>query len=294
MKFITFFCLLFAFQLASAQTKVILSDKSTREAVAYASIRVNNKANYYSNEEGKAEIALYIGDTLLIESLGYQKLCYVVVKEQDILLLEMEASHIMLKEVSIIGNTLEKYEQVGFYKPKISKKQSIGLSLFVYSELAVHIVDKKLAGHHIKNICINLKKGDNYQSVIKIFLYEATGNQPGALISTREITFKEADIENNGIKLNIEDMQLLFPAEGLFVSLQTIGFIEEKSGLIREASFFSKEQKKHSATTQLALDKNVHNASIYKRNSPKSGWIPYVIFHGKRPEAAPMIGLELE
>ncbi len=227
-----------------AQTKqqIKLLDNQ-KKAIAYANIWLTHqKTGTYSNADGDFEIVPLPQDTLLISCLGYKtkKFLFSNIQHKKTLFLEDEPNEM---QTITISSEKPKPENLGFFNEK--GKISSSIRPLPQMEKAVFIKNEKPEiKQGISTLNFNIKKREKIQIIYKVRLYACVNDTPAYSLLNKEIIITLADIsKKNTVKINVENLGIVFPKEGVFVGLECMNFIHPKTKMIMSYPF-SEEDKK--------------------------------------------------
>jgi hypothetical protein len=295
-----FILLSFSTQAQKSYLFQILEQNSTKP-VSYATIYAKvQKDGVTANEQGFFELQATENDTLVITCIGYKTANFVLkslVSNQKIFL-ETDISE--LESVTITPNKKEKkVVSIGYFKKRIGS-MAHKFSNFTNTENAIFIEDSTYMNHKIIDIRLNRHKGTLYTNLFKLCMYSVKEEKPDKNLLTREVIFSDEDIVNNKVIVPIEEMNLIFPKEGVFVSIQAIGFIDKKTGLIRSKQFLYKKDKNDKSdiiTGTIGYTwfvKNLSKLPHYTRGLQSEKWINIDNYLGTNSATVETIGLGVE
>lgn len=157
-----------------AQELIVLKviNKQDKSPVTYANIQVKNKSlGAYSNEQGKFDLNLNIEDTLLISSIGYEKLeiPFSSIKNTTIYFQEKST---LLKEIKVFPKKESPLIEVGYFNKR--GKNILKMGIASKFDNAVYIENTyKSTNFLIQKVNLSIKKENEDVTILKIHLYNA-------------------------------------------------------------------------------------------------------------------------
>ena len=238
---------LLLFQLNSfSQTKVL--DKATKEPVSFAAVSFNNGYGIFADDEGMFIFnkKLYPDvDSLHISSLGYKDLKLASQELQDTLLLTQEVD--LLDEVVLTADIYkDKKFEIEELKPYLDDDYYKCWLPTIESEIAVLFQNtsdkpKKLT---TVNFPIALESKDwekrkkknadkkPFSTLFKVKFYANENGVPGKPLVYENVVFRVTEKDGDQYTLDASKYNILIPKEGIFVSLQVLGYTDDAGKLL--------------------------------------------------------------
>lgn len=254
-----FTCLFLLFSLSnSVAAQYVVIDSITKTPLSYVAIKFDKNDGVYSNELGKFNLDTMMGDSISLYLLGYQK------KELNIknilndtvylkpLIYELEEV-IVSKKPKITG-------KIKKYKPEQHNDFIQSHWLFIGAELATLIPNTSESDYLVlKSLLIPVitrtisfdesmyGKAQNvkvlpFSSMYQIKFYENLNGKPGGQIVDEDIIV----VLNEKLKIaevNLENLRIEVPPNGLFVSVLNLGETDENGILISTSPFVIKKSE---------------------------------------------------
>lgn len=212
----------------------VVLDKKTNEPIPYSSIYlVSLKSGIYSSESGHFRLNYDSEkDTIIVSAIGYSTYKEKVtnLKPNDNVV-SLEPNIIKLEEVIV---TPFKKKTMILGPSKKQKEQRIGTfsGITKDGELTSKIeyllfVKGTTTPVRIKNIIVGCsKKKKRLEAVFRIKFYTKTldTNKPDRIINKTDIVNSFTQIKSKIITFDIEKENIILPVEGLFVSVEHIGY----------------------------------------------------------------------
>lgn len=235
------FNLLFIFSstLSYSQKTVTVLDSTSKKPIPYVNVKMlHSKKGTYSNEEGVFDIKNNFNknDTLLISCLGFNSILKKINNLKDTVFLSSTTEY--LDEI-VIKKEKPILKEIGFKKRKIS--------FFTGNHLQLGLLitpNKNDIGSYIRNIIIPFKKKiigkkahknrKKFYSLIKVQLFSVKENSPDIPLTSQPIIINYSYKSKKTINLDILNKYIELKKEGVFISLEIIGEIDESRNVINE------------------------------------------------------------
>jgi len=223
------FLLLISLSLSKIIAQGQLIDSITKSPIPYAIVSVNTKElGTYSDEEGYFELkGLSNNDTLVFKHIGYKGkiISYKLLIYNKIV--ELSPRYYDIKEVIITNKKLKDLE-IGFTRLKANST----LGVVDYgAEHATLIKDPLYEGKKIKAIAYKIKKDKNINSLVRVHLYSNHKGKPGEELLIKNNIVIIDKYTGNRIVFDIGQYNLKFPNDGIFISLECIGVLNNENKL---------------------------------------------------------------
>ncbi len=225
-----------------AQTSIL--DSETKEPVSFATISFGNGNGVFADDEGvfKFSKKLYPDiDSLFISALGYDKLNIATLNLSDTLFLESKEDE--LRTVVITSRKKFKKQEVeatihnDYYKCWLPT---------IESEIAVFFPkeDKKLTKISTINLPIKLEASDwgkrkrsktkvkAFSTLFRASFYENENGFPGKTLTYDQIIFRVTEASSNLYELDVTDYDIYIPENGVFLSIQVLGYTDRNGKLL--------------------------------------------------------------
>ena len=243
MKQIRLFILVICFSsLGTAQT--VVKDSETQQPVSYATISFGNGQGIFADDEGlfifKEKLYSDV-DSLFISALGYEDLSLSTANLPNHILLKPEAFD--LDEV-VLNITSKKYK-VEKLKPSIDDDYFKCWLPTIESEIAVYFpyngklqqIESVLFPISVESKDWKKRKQSNaekksFSTLFKVKFYKNDNGQPGDILIYENIVFRATEKNAKIFDLNVSEYNITVPKDGLFVSLQVLGYTDKNGKLL--------------------------------------------------------------
>ncbi|NIK92422.1 carboxypeptidase-like regulatory domain-containing protein [Mangrovimonas sp. CR14] len=253
---------LLSFGLNFAQTKII--DKKTNDPVSFATISFGDGFGVFANDQGRFTFTkkLYPDiDTLYISALGYKDLSLPAEPLPETIFMEEEIDH--LDEVVIYANLEDRKYKVEKLKPYLDDDYYSCWLPTLESEIAVFF---KNEGSELKQLTSvqfpialesedwNKRKRSNadkkeFSTLFKAQFYKNEGGYPGDPLTYQQVTFRVTEEDGDQYDLDVTSNQIFIPENGLFISIQVMGYTDEQGNLLPNKQY--KEIKSRSGMVKI-------------------------------------------
>lgn len=200
----------------------IVSKKGTSEVLPYVSIAVKNTSRgTISDLKGSFSIGAKASDSILVSSVGYQKLTIAAGTIPDTLYLEEEIS--FLTEISISSTKRSKKINIGNLKEKTI------LATGGANQYAKLFPNQMGSDGILESITLSFqpeaKKYGRYMTAIMVRVYENTNGLPGGdlLFQNVIVPIKE---NQNQVSVDLSKFNISFPSQGLFIGFDFVGYYD--------------------------------------------------------------------
>lgn len=243
--FITLFCVFHGY----SQTKI--QDSQTGYPVSYATVSFNNGLGLFANDEGEFVFSkkLYPEiDSLYISALGYKDLKLATAQLPSVILMDVEID--ALDEVLISAKINRKFKTEEI-KPYLDDDYYHCWLPTIESEIAVFFNPgtptlKKLTKVHFP-ITLESKDWDKrkrsnadkkpFSTLFKVKFYNVENGFPGKEIIFRTIVFRVTEKDGDEFTLDVSDENIYIPENGIFVSIQVLGYTDAKGKLLSNKKY---------------------------------------------------------
>lgn len=227
-----------------AQNTSIISE--TQEPISYAAISFGNGNGLFADDAGKFYFTkkLYSDiDSLYISALGYKNLVLATKNLPSTIVLESKVDK--LQEILIRSLPKGKFK-IEDIKPVTHEDYFKCWLPTVESEIAVFFPNKTPQTKRLKTIDIPIKveaktwhkrkqaktKKRPFSTLFKINFYENNNGLPGDVITYDKIVFIATEKNEKIYELDVLEHNIIIPKEGIFISLQILGYTDAKGKLL--------------------------------------------------------------
>ncbi len=239
-----FLLTIFTFNISYSQTKII--DKETSFPISYATISFGNGNGIFADDDGKFTFTkkLYRDiDTLYISSLGYKELKIATENLQDIILLESLSEE--LQEVIVQVKPTGKFK-IEKLKPTLHDDYFKCWLPTIESEIAVFFPNENQKPKQITTLYLPIKteasnwndrkksnaKKRSFSTLFKVHFYDNNNGLPGDVLSYEKIIFRVTEQSENVFELDITENDIFIPKNGIFASIQILGYTDKQGKLL--------------------------------------------------------------
>lgn len=252
MKKLSFTLLLFLIQYTYSQKYTIL-DSVQRNSVSYATISFDNGTGVFADADGKFFFSnkLYPNiDSLFITAIGYKDFPVKSGKIPNPILMTPDIAQ--LKEVYLIGEKQKKYKTKKI-KAELHDDYFKCWLPTVESEIAVFFPKDPIKPTKITSIYLPIKlenssKNSNnklsFSTLFKMQFYENKNNFPGKRLPYEDIIFNITNRSKPNFELDIADSKIYIPKNGIFISIQVLGYADKKGQLEHTKKYHEVETKR--------------------------------------------------
>lgn len=226
-----FIVVLLLAQLCQGQTLTlegIVNQSNSSKSLPYVSIGVKGSTKgTVTDLSGKFFINVTSSDTLVFSTIGFTPKIIAVSEFKSPVILEEE----IVKLNEVVVHSGKQINQAILGNTKAKTRFLFGGSN-QYALLLKN--DKKTEGileELIFNVQPDLEKDNHYETIFKLRLYKNENNYPGQDLLTESITVVLKKKEKK-IFANVSDLGIVIRAEGLFIGIDLLGFIDEKKSFI--------------------------------------------------------------
>ncbi len=242
-----FFLLLFFIAQTSFSQLYSIIDSLQKTPVSYATISFGNGNGTFADGNGSFQFSkkLYKDiDSLYISAIGYKELALSTSSIPQQIVLKQDIAE--LKEVVITAEKKRKY--------KIKKLPSIVHNDYfrcwlptVESEIAVFFARDFEKSSKIASVFLpiktessnqNSRKPQSFSTVFKMQFYQNSNGYPGKRLSYDDIIFVVSSNDKDNFELDISSHKVYIPKNGIFVSVQVLGYAD-KSGKLQQTKKYS-------------------------------------------------------
>lgn len=227
-----------------SQSSVIL-DAQTKEPVSFATISFGDGRGTFAGDDGRFSFTRkkYADiDSLFISAIGY--------KEVDVATIAIPPSILLSPETNLLSEVVLSAPKKGKYKTKKIKAathQDINACWLPTVESEVAVLFDRIEGKSSKIAALRLpinaeaqyksKGKGKVSTVFRIQFYENDGGKPGLPFPHEKIVFLVSDQEDKVFELDILSKRIFIPNNGLFASLQVLGYADKDGKLAQSKKY---------------------------------------------------------
>lgn len=226
--------------------QTIIKDKQTKDPVSYANISFGNGYGMFADDAGLFVFTKKIYpdvDTLYVSALGYKPLTLAVDEVTELILLESNIDE--LNEVVIRTKIDRKFKEETL-KPYLDDDYYHCWLPTIESEIAVFFPNEDEQEKQVVTVHfpITLESKDwekrkkknaekqSFSTLFKTKFYENDNGFPGKELIFKTIVFRATDSGGDVHNLDVSDYDVMMPENGMFVSLQVLGYTDESGKLL--------------------------------------------------------------
>ena len=240
-------CFLF---ILKSDAQISIKDSVSRLPISYASISFGNGNGIVADDNGLFIFTERIYpdiDSLFISALGYKKIAISSKKLSSQLFLKQQVSE--LDEV-FIRVTLDKAKNKKYktesLKPYLDDDYYSCWLPTIESEIAVFFPNEDdklkriskvkfpfaLESKDWKNRKRSNKEKKSFSTLFKVNIYLNNNGKPVKNLNTKTIVFKATEKKGDYFELDIVRQNILMPDNGIFISLQVLGYTDKNGKLL--------------------------------------------------------------
>ncbi|WP_047551833.1 hypothetical protein [Psychroserpens sp. Hel_I_66] len=244
-----------------SQTKII--DSETAYPVSYATISFGDGQGLFADDDGMFIFTkkLYKDvDSIFISSLGYKDLALATVNLPKII--EMQIEHDKLDEVVVTAKIDRKFKEETI-KPYLDDDYYKCWLPTIESEIAVFFPNGNEKLKKVTSVLFpfalesrdwdkrNRANADKrkFSTLFKVKFYKNNDGLPGEVMTYTNIVFRVTEKNGDEFELDVSEHDLFIPDNGFFVSLQVLGYTDDKGKLLPNKKY--KEIKGRSGTVKI-------------------------------------------
>ncbi len=205
--------------LAQSRKHLIIANETSRQPLAYATIKYTNKnIGFYTSESGEIDLALVHDDTLIITYVGFiQKKVFGDLLKIDTIFLK-PVSNILTELIIKPHKPIDKPLEVGYMNEKTDFKSRSMIAV----EFAVQVpLPEKYQLYKISQIIISLQK-TSIVNPVRIHIYEPASNmEPGDEILKEDIIIKKVN-GTNRFEIDVSLQNIVTSSKIIFIGLEWI------------------------------------------------------------------------
>jgi len=226
--------------------QITIQDKETKEPVSFATISFGNGNGLFADEEGKFVFTkkLYSDiDSLFITSIGYKDLKIATDSLPSIINLNPSADQ--LQEIIVQVKPKRKFKMKKL-KPTLHEDYFKCWLPTIESEIAVFFPNEEKKTKQITKLYLPIKteasdwskrkrantKKRSFSTLFKVNFYENQDGLPGDILSYEKVVFRVTQESESVYELDITKNDIFIPKEGIFVSIQILGYTDKLGKLL--------------------------------------------------------------
>ncbi len=244
--------LLFLPQVICSQTYTVL-DSVQQTPISFATISFGNGNGTFADADGNFKFSKkwYPDiDTLYISALGHkERIISTKLIPKNIALIEDVSE---LKEVIITAEKKRRYKT----KKVASEVHNDYFKCWlptVESEIAVFFRKNSQKPTKIAAVYLPIKvessnrnssRGQSFSTVFKMQFYTNNKGTPGKRLAYDDIIFTVTNNDKTNFELNVSEYKVYIPKDGIFVSIQVLGYADQKGKLQQTKKYHEVETRK--------------------------------------------------
>lgn len=227
----------------SQNCKII--DAQTKEPVPFATISFGNGKGTFAGDDGRFYFTqkTYVDiDSLFISSIGY--------KEAGVAANDVPLQILLTPETNVLSEVVVTAPKKGKFKTKKLKPdthQDINACWLPTVESEVAVFFERIEGKSSKIATLQLpinaeaqytsKGKGKVSTVFRVQFYENDSGKPGLPFPHEKIVFLISDQEDKVFELDILSKRIFIPENGLFASLQVLGYADKNGKLAQSKKY---------------------------------------------------------
>ncbi len=243
-KYLLCVLILFFTNIIVAQT-ISIMDGLNRESIPFATISFGNGLGNFADDDGKFSFSKekYSDvDTLFISAMGYvEKAVLTATLPKEVLL---KPSVAQLNEVVVSAPKEGKF-RFKKQKPKTNTDLFASWLPTVESEVAVLFKRYEDMPTQISKLLLPINAESKYKSkgkgkfatIFRVNFYKNNNGSPGESICYENVVFSMDEKEDKVFELDILDKFIYVPENGLFISIQVLGYENSKGRLAQTKQY---------------------------------------------------------
>jgi len=240
------------FTILNIRAQTVINDSQTNLPISYASISFGNGNGIVADDEGLFVFTKKIYpdiDSLYITALGYKDLRIATAELKPELFLDQKASE--LDEVVINAKVekqinLNKKYKVASLKPYLDDEYFNCWLPTIESEIAVYFPNENTKTKRLASVKfpIALESKDwkkrkhankdkrKFSTLFKVNIYDSKDGKPNKHLNKKPIVFRTTEKDGDFYSLDIRSQNIILPKDGIFISLQVLGYTDKNGRLL--------------------------------------------------------------
>lgn len=244
--FVPFF--IWALCVICSHAQIKITDSITKYPISFATVSFGNGQGIFADDEGVFVFnkKLYPDvDSLFISALGYKNRSIssehlsseLTLKPQIDKLDEIIITTVITKDRKFKTEELKPYLDDDYYNCWLPT---------IESEIAVYFPNESDKTTRLEAVKFpialeskdwnNRKKSNSdkkkFSTLFKVKIYANANGIPGEVLTYETLVFRSTEKDGDYHELNIKDLNIIMPKEGLFVSLQVLGYTDNAGKLL--------------------------------------------------------------
>ncbi len=243
--------LLFLAQITYSQQYTVL-DSVQKTPISYATISFGNGNGTFADADGNFKFSKkwYPDiDSLYISALSHKELALATTSLPKQILLAQDIAE--LKEVVITAEKKRKYKTKKLPSEVHNDYFRCWLPT-VESEIAVFFPKNSEKPTKIASVYLPVKvessnknaSGQSFSTLFKMQFYDNENGFPGKRLPYENIIFKVADKDKSNFELNVSEYKVYIPKDGVFISIQVLGYADKNGKLQQAKKYHEVETRK--------------------------------------------------
>jgi len=232
----TFLTLVFVFIIlecfSQTERRIIVCDAHTHEGISFAALLFHQanvlNGGVYTDSTGIVSLSVPgQTDQLVITCVGYHSK-YILIKEFFTDTITLDPVNILIPEISVHPmNKMNRIREMGYAKN--SSWRAYGD--YKNNELAVFVGNTTNREMLITELLYKIRQETKQKTIFRVHLYAAGTDRrtPGReLITSNSVFYINGNHHSKAVAFDISALKIVMPAEGIFIGLEWIGFVDDK------------------------------------------------------------------
>ncbi|GAA4274730.1 hypothetical protein U6A24_21785 [Aquimarina gracilis] len=244
--------LLFLAQIVCSQTYTVL-DSVQKSPISYATISFGNGNGTFADADGNFRFSKkwYPDiDSLYISALGHKEIVLATNSLPSQILLVQNVSE--LKEVIITAEKKRRYKTKKL-PSEVHNDYFRSWLPTVESEIAVYFPKNSEKPTKIASVYLpvkvessnrNASKDQPFSTLFKMQFYGNNNGFPGKRLPYEDIIFKITNKDKPNFELNVSEYKVYIPKDGIFISVQVLGYADKDGKLQQTKKYHEVETRK--------------------------------------------------
>ncbi|MFD2562248.1 hypothetical protein [Aquimarina rubra] len=229
-------------------------DASEKFPISYATISFGNGNGLFADADGVFQFSKkrYRDiDSIFISALGY--------KEKGLTTEDLPKTILLTPDIAELQEVVVKAENLGKYKTK-KKSSKVHDDYFrcwlptVESEIAVFFPKDPLKSTKIASVFLPVMmessrgsssgKKQSFSTLFKMQFYQNSNGFPGKRLPGDDIIFRITNKDKTNFELDISEYKVFIPKNGVFISIQVLGYTDKEGKLQHTKKYHEVETRK--------------------------------------------------